>query len=253
MLHTLFYSDEVRTLDEFRTDTQWVAPQELELAHLLVESLAARFEPAKYKDRYRENLRALLDAKIRGEELKLGAMEPAPAPVPDILEALKASLERLKKPMPVERHPPPSRDKVVFFDNRVYPATDNFGWNGYVTLEFANANLKVRYFDIGSILSGDNQLLIEETWSVDGQGQLSVIIDQKSLVKDFYGPANWRRERVELRAGGVERPTRTWQNHFAFQLRFDPVEHTRRHRLIPICRGRRRFPPARLGLARRRK
>jgi DNA end-binding protein Ku len=106
VLHTLFYSDEVRTLDEFRTDTEWVAPQELELAHLLVESLAAGFEPAKYKDRYRENLRALLDAKIRGEELKLGAMEPAPAPVPDILEALKASLERLKKPVVVAQQPP---------------------------------------------------------------------------------------------------------------------------------------------------
>src|ERR1700688_1341297 len=54
LLHTLFYSD------EFRTDTEWVAPQELELARLLVESLAARFEPAKYKDSYRENLRALI-------------------------------------------------------------------------------------------------------------------------------------------------------------------------------------------------
>jgi DNA end-binding protein Ku len=106
LLHTLFYSDEVRTLDEFRTDTEWVAPQELELAHLLVESLAARFEPAKYKDRYRENLRALLDAKIRGEELQLGAPPPVPAPVADILEALKASLERLKKPVVVAQPPP---------------------------------------------------------------------------------------------------------------------------------------------------
>jgi DNA end-binding protein Ku len=106
LLHTLFYSDEVRTLDEFRTDTEWVAPQELELAHLLVESLAARFEPAKYKDRYRENLRALIDAKVRGEELKLGAPQPVPAPVADILEALKASLERLKKPVVVAQQPP---------------------------------------------------------------------------------------------------------------------------------------------------
>ena len=106
LLHTLFYSDEVRTLDEFRTDTEWVAPQELELAHLLVESLAARFEPAKYKDSYRENLRALIDAKIRGEELKLGAAQPVPAPVADILEALKASLERLKKPVVVAQQPP---------------------------------------------------------------------------------------------------------------------------------------------------
>jgi non-homologous end joining protein Ku len=106
VLHTLFYSDEVRTLDEFRTDTEWVAPQELEVAHLLVESLAARFEPAKYKDRYRENLRALIDSKIRGEELKLGAAQPVPAPVADILEALKASLERLKKPVMVAQQPP---------------------------------------------------------------------------------------------------------------------------------------------------
>jgi non-homologous end joining protein Ku len=35
-----------------------------------VEALAAGFEPAKYRDTYRENLRALLDAKIRGEALK---------------------------------------------------------------------------------------------------------------------------------------------------------------------------------------
>jgi hypothetical protein len=103
---TLVYSDEVRTLDEFRTDTEWLAPQELELAHLLVESLAARFEPAKYKDSYCENLRALINAKVQGEELKLGAMESAPAPVPDILEALKASLERLKKPVVVAQQPP---------------------------------------------------------------------------------------------------------------------------------------------------
>ena len=113
LLHTLFYSDEVRTLDEFRTDTEWVAPQELELAHLLVESLAARFEPAKYKDSYRENLRALIDAKIRGEELKLGAPQPVPAPVADILEALKASLERLKKPVVVAEQPPQPAPKRI--------------------------------------------------------------------------------------------------------------------------------------------
>ena len=98
LLHTLFYADEVRALDEFRTEVEWVAPREVELAGLLVEALTARFEPGKYKDTYRENLRALLDAKIRGEELKLEASAPVPAPVPDILEGLKASLARLKKP-----------------------------------------------------------------------------------------------------------------------------------------------------------
>ena len=32
LVHTLFYADEVRGLDEFRTESEWVAPQELELA-----------------------------------------------------------------------------------------------------------------------------------------------------------------------------------------------------------------------------
>ncbi|MFZ0937768.1 MAG: Ku protein, partial [Bryobacteraceae bacterium] len=107
LVHTLFYRDEIRALEEFRTETEWVAPQELELARLLVESLGAHFEPAKYKDNYRESVRALVDAKIRGEELKvLGATEPAPPPVTDILEALKASLARTKKPVAVAQQPP---------------------------------------------------------------------------------------------------------------------------------------------------
>ena len=77
---------------------EWVSPRELELAGLLVEALAARFEPAKYRDTYRENLRAMLDAKIRGEELKRDVVAPVPVAVLDILEGLKASLARTKKP-----------------------------------------------------------------------------------------------------------------------------------------------------------
>ena len=75
-----------------------MTPRELELAGLLVESLAAPFEPGKYKDTYRQNLRALLDAKIRGEELPRAPSAPMPTPVPDIREGLKASLARAQKP-----------------------------------------------------------------------------------------------------------------------------------------------------------
>ena len=114
LVHTLFYADEVRALDEFRTETEWVAPQELELAHRLIESLAGPFEPTKYQDTYRQNLRTLIDTKVRGEELKLGAERPALHPVPDILEALKASLSRAKKPALVaEPQPTPKRRKAI--------------------------------------------------------------------------------------------------------------------------------------------
>jgi hypothetical protein len=91
--------------------------------------------------------------------------------------------------MPVERLAPRDPNQVLFFDNRLY--RDGFGWNGYVTLEFAGTDLTVRYFDIGSIRGGKNRLLAEEHWSVDGQGQLTVQVDQKCTAKDFYGPQNW--------------------------------------------------------------
>jgi len=97
VVHTLFYSDEVRAMDEFHTDTQHISAQELELAHLLVNALAAPFEPAKYRDAYRAQLQALIDAKIRGEQLKPEAAALRLAPVTDILKALQASLARTKK------------------------------------------------------------------------------------------------------------------------------------------------------------
>jgi DNA end-binding protein Ku len=112
LVHTLFYADEVRALDEFRTETEWAAPQELELAHRLIESLAGSFEPAKYQDTYRQNLRTLIDTKIRGEELKLGSERPVLHAVRDILEALKASLAQAKKPALVaEPKPAPKRSR----------------------------------------------------------------------------------------------------------------------------------------------
>jgi DNA end-binding protein Ku len=64
-------------------------------------TLAAGFEPFKYRDRYRENLQALIEAKIHGQAVGEGVAEPALAPVVDLMEALQASLARAKKPVAV--------------------------------------------------------------------------------------------------------------------------------------------------------
>jgi len=64
---------------------------------MLVEGLAAKFEPSKYKDNYRENLRAMIEAKIAGQEVVAPA-EAQQVKVIDIMDALKASLAALKKP-----------------------------------------------------------------------------------------------------------------------------------------------------------
>jgi DNA end-binding protein Ku len=104
VLHTMFYETEIRRNDEYRTDTSGVVEKELKLALLLVENLAAPFEPAKYRDTYKEKLDAMIAAKIEGEET---VEPPAPKakPAADILAALERSLAVMKKPAAVEMTP----------------------------------------------------------------------------------------------------------------------------------------------------
>ena len=98
LMHTMYYSHEIRKIEEFRTDTTLVKDKEVELAQMLVESLAAAFEPEKYKDSYRENLQVMIDAKVKGHEVVAAVSAPEPAKVIDIMEALKQSLAIVKKP-----------------------------------------------------------------------------------------------------------------------------------------------------------
>ena len=97
LMHTMYYSHEIRKVDEFRTDLSLVKDKELALASSLIEALAGDFEPEKYKDNYRENLLQMIEAKKQGAEV-VATPEPQQAKVVDIMEALKASLAMAKKP-----------------------------------------------------------------------------------------------------------------------------------------------------------
>ena len=104
-LHTMYFADEVRSLPEYGSqDEVKVKPEEIKLAKQLVESLAGDFDPKKYHDEYKEQLKALLDAKLRGQEVTVAA-QPQLAPVIDMMEALKASLAA--RPAPPSK--PPAR------------------------------------------------------------------------------------------------------------------------------------------------
>ncbi|HKW98637.1 MAG TPA: Ku protein [Bryobacteraceae bacterium] len=98
LLHTMFYADELRQVEEFRTDTSQVKEKELNLAKMLIESLMADFEPEKYSDTYRTNLQNLIQAKLEGQHV-VETPTPHIAPVIDIMEALKKSLAEQKKPV----------------------------------------------------------------------------------------------------------------------------------------------------------
>ena len=97
MLHTMYYTSEIRKVDEFRTDLSLVKDKELALAINLIEALVAEFEPEKYTDGYRDNILQMVDAKKQGQVV-VETPTPHREKVVDILDALKASLAAVKKP-----------------------------------------------------------------------------------------------------------------------------------------------------------
>jgi DNA end-binding protein Ku len=112
LLHTMYYQDEVRALDEFRTNTGLAKDAEINMATQLIEALSTPFEPSKFKDTYRETLRAMIDAKIKGQEVVVAPVEQELAPVIDIMEALKSSLASLKKPVVRDGSAPEARPEA---------------------------------------------------------------------------------------------------------------------------------------------
>ena len=100
LMHTLFYANEVRKEQEFQADPAHVADRELHLEVKLIKALATKFEPEKFRDKYREQVEALIAAKIQGREVASGQAHSTPtAPVADIMEALKKSLAAARRPV----------------------------------------------------------------------------------------------------------------------------------------------------------
>jgi DNA end-binding protein Ku len=93
-LETLFLAEDVYSqaeIDEAVADVD-VKEQELQLARQVISSLEAPFEPTELVSEYRRDLRTLLEAKLRGEEIAVPEETAAEAPVVDLMEALRASV-----------------------------------------------------------------------------------------------------------------------------------------------------------------
>jgi DNA end-binding protein Ku len=62
------------------------------MAQQLIASLSSDFDPAKFKDEYRERVLDLIERKANGEEIAVAPQAEDEAPVPDLMAALEASL-----------------------------------------------------------------------------------------------------------------------------------------------------------------
>ncbi len=102
MLHTMYYADEIRQLEHFGQENVDVREGELKIAHQLVQALQGKFQPEKFHDTFEDNVKALIKAHLEGREVAAVA-KPKPAPVTDLMAALKQSLAQMEKKKPAER------------------------------------------------------------------------------------------------------------------------------------------------------
>jgi DNA end-binding protein Ku len=96
-LQTLFFHDDVRSKAEIEESVESVELKkpELELAGQVIQSLVGEWNPADFENEYRRDLKAMLEAKLAGEEPK----RPEPAtetPVIDLMDALRRSVAEVQ-------------------------------------------------------------------------------------------------------------------------------------------------------------
>jgi DNA end-binding protein Ku len=99
-MDTLIYFDEIvpqDRIDELPDESVEVTDRELAIAKQLVESLATGWTPEQYQDEYREKVLQLIEQKAAGEEIAVQPVAEEEAPVPDLMSALKASLDAVRE------------------------------------------------------------------------------------------------------------------------------------------------------------
>ena len=100
LMSTMVFADEVvdvGSIEELQVlDTVEVTAKEVKMAESLVDSLAAAFEPDKYRDNYREQVLDLIERTAAGEEFEMPAVAAAAPQVVDLMAALEASVKAAK-------------------------------------------------------------------------------------------------------------------------------------------------------------
>jgi DNA end-binding protein Ku len=97
IMQQLLYAGEVRSIKDIEIPQTEVKPAELKLAKQLIEAQASeKFDPSLYRDEVAARIEAAVQKKVEGQEITMAEAPQGGAQVIDLMEALRASLE--KKP-----------------------------------------------------------------------------------------------------------------------------------------------------------
>ena len=109
VMQQLLYAAEVRSIKDIDIPKTEVRDAELKLAQQLIEQQAAeRFDPTAYTDEVRGRIEAAIQKKVEGQEITLAEAPEPGGQVIDLMEALRASLEKKpakRAPLAAPAHP----------------------------------------------------------------------------------------------------------------------------------------------------
>jgi DNA end-binding protein Ku len=96
-LENMYFADEIRPVKGIAPKGQRVDKKELEMAETLIDRFTSTFKHEKYRDEYTDRLLDIVKRKRKGEEIHAAAEgEEQEETAPDLLEALRASVESAK-------------------------------------------------------------------------------------------------------------------------------------------------------------
>jgi DNA end-binding protein Ku len=95
-LENMYFADEIRPVKGIAPKRQRVDAKELDMARTLIDRFTSSFDHDKYEDEYRKKLLAVVRRKAKGEEIHAAPREKKDEEAPDLLEALRASVEASK-------------------------------------------------------------------------------------------------------------------------------------------------------------
>jgi DNA end-binding protein Ku len=96
-LEKMFFANEIRDIKEIKPEKANVAKAELEMAEELIDRFTGHFKPEKYKDTYTQALKKVIKAKQQGKDVHVAPAVDEEEEAPDLMEALRASIEAKSK------------------------------------------------------------------------------------------------------------------------------------------------------------
>lgn len=98
LMTTLHWPDEIRSVGDLDLgDEEYeFKPAELAMAQQLVSAMTGEFDPAQYKDEYRQALESIIEAKVEGKETVAIEAPDESSNLVDLMAALEASVNAAK-------------------------------------------------------------------------------------------------------------------------------------------------------------